>query len=279
MHCSNLAADALHLAIQDYLVKSGREVEVEQILKALPKVHESLVALSGGVDSAVAALRLIGEGRSLETATVRLWPGSDRRSCCSPGALQRAARTAAQLGVPHHVLDLEAEFEDVGRRAVLARLPGRRDAQPVRRLQPHAPGGARGPRRRAGPGARRHRPLRAPRVARRRALRGARRGPRQGPVVHAVGGAAGGARATGVPARRARQSRRCGRPRDGRRPRGRGRAREPGGVLRRRRVPGGSLPSAASSPRRATWSTPPASCSAGTRVTGATPSGSAAASA
>ena len=40
MHCSNLAADALHLAIQDYLVKSGREAEVEQILQALPKEHE-----------------------------------------------------------------------------------------------------------------------------------------------------------------------------------------------------------------------------------------------
>jgi tRNA-specific 2-thiouridylase len=64
------------------------------------------------VDSAVAALRLIDEGRSLETATARLWPGTDRRSCCSPGALQRAARTAAQLGLPHHVLDLEGRFED-----------------------------------------------------------------------------------------------------------------------------------------------------------------------
>jgi len=40
MHCSNLAADALHLAIQDYLVKNGREADVEQILKALPKEHE-----------------------------------------------------------------------------------------------------------------------------------------------------------------------------------------------------------------------------------------------
>ena len=40
MHCSNLAADALHLAIQDYLVKNGRESDVEQILKALPKEHE-----------------------------------------------------------------------------------------------------------------------------------------------------------------------------------------------------------------------------------------------
>ncbi len=64
------------------------------------------------MDSAVAALRLVDEGCSLETATARLWPGSDRRSCCSPGALQRAARTAAQLGLPHHVLDLEGEFDD-----------------------------------------------------------------------------------------------------------------------------------------------------------------------
>jgi len=40
MHCSNLAADALHLAIQDYLVKSGREAEVTQILKSLPKERE-----------------------------------------------------------------------------------------------------------------------------------------------------------------------------------------------------------------------------------------------
>jgi len=40
MHCSNLAADALHLAIQDYLVKHGREADVDQILKALPKDHE-----------------------------------------------------------------------------------------------------------------------------------------------------------------------------------------------------------------------------------------------
>lgn len=40
MHCSNLAADALHLAIQDYLVRSGRDDEVEQILKSLPKADE-----------------------------------------------------------------------------------------------------------------------------------------------------------------------------------------------------------------------------------------------
>jgi len=63
------------------------------------------------VDSAVAALRLIDEGRTLETATVRLWAGGDRRSCCSPGALQRARKTADWLGLPHHFVDREAEFE------------------------------------------------------------------------------------------------------------------------------------------------------------------------
>ncbi len=50
------------------------------------------------------------EGLTLETATVRLWPGEDRRSCCSPGALQMAARTASHLGLPHHVVDREREF-------------------------------------------------------------------------------------------------------------------------------------------------------------------------
>jgi len=41
MHCSNMAADALHLAIEDYLVKTGREAEVEQTLRARPKAPES----------------------------------------------------------------------------------------------------------------------------------------------------------------------------------------------------------------------------------------------
>jgi tRNA-specific 2-thiouridylase len=63
------------------------------------------------VDSAVAALKLIDEGRTLETATVRLWPGGDRRSCCSPGALQRARQSAAWLGLPHQFVDREVEFE------------------------------------------------------------------------------------------------------------------------------------------------------------------------
>ncbi len=42
---------------------------------------------------------------------MRLWPGTDRRSCCSPGALQRARGTAAWLGLPHHLVDREADFQ------------------------------------------------------------------------------------------------------------------------------------------------------------------------
>ncbi len=42
---------------------------------------------------------------------VRLWPGDDQRSCCSPGAVQRARAGAARLGVPFSLVDLEPEFE------------------------------------------------------------------------------------------------------------------------------------------------------------------------
>lgn len=40
MHCSNLAADALHLAIQAYLENNGRAAEVEEVLGPLPKAPE-----------------------------------------------------------------------------------------------------------------------------------------------------------------------------------------------------------------------------------------------
>jgi tRNA-uridine 2-sulfurtransferase len=43
---------------------------------------------------------------------VRLWPGDDERSCCSPGAVQRARASAAAVGVPFHVIDREADFEE-----------------------------------------------------------------------------------------------------------------------------------------------------------------------
>ena len=71
-----------------------------------------LVALSGGVDSAVAALLLAREGAAdVAAVTARLWPGGDRRSCCSPGAVERARQVAADLGLPHRTVDLSERFD------------------------------------------------------------------------------------------------------------------------------------------------------------------------
>jgi tRNA-specific 2-thiouridylase len=69
-----------------------------------------LVALSGGVDSAVALLRLAAEGRRAEAAIVELWPGDDPRSCCGPTAIARARAAADAFGVRLHVLDERARF-------------------------------------------------------------------------------------------------------------------------------------------------------------------------
>jgi tRNA-specific 2-thiouridylase len=71
------------------------------------------VALSGGVDSAVAAFREREGGCEVVAVTLKLW--ADRRtdgerSCCSPEAVLGARRVAHSLGIPHLTLDLESEF-------------------------------------------------------------------------------------------------------------------------------------------------------------------------
>jgi tRNA-specific 2-thiouridylase len=106
-HASVLAADALHRALSG-LAGSERP------LAAPPASGERiLVALSGGVDSAVAALREREAGREVVAVTLKLW--ADRRtdgerSCCSPEAVLGARRVAHSLGIPHLTLDLESEF-------------------------------------------------------------------------------------------------------------------------------------------------------------------------
>jgi len=46
----------------------------------------------------------------VQTANVLLWPGDDEKSCCSPGAVQRARASADDLGVPFHTVDEQREF-------------------------------------------------------------------------------------------------------------------------------------------------------------------------
>ena len=99
-----LAADALANALG-------------QVFRAEPDPDRVAVAMSGGVDSAVALLRAGPGGIGV---TLRLWidpaaPDSEH-ACCSPEAVIAARDTCHALGLPHVTLDLRDEF----RRAVVA---------------------------------------------------------------------------------------------------------------------------------------------------------------
>jgi len=81
------------------------------VFRAAPKPGRIAVAMSGGVDSAVALLRA---GPDALGVTLRLWldPAgpSTERACCSPDAVVRARETCHSLGLPHVTLDLREAF-------------------------------------------------------------------------------------------------------------------------------------------------------------------------
>jgi tRNA-specific 2-thiouridylase len=80
-----------------------------------------VVALSGGVDSSVAAALLVEQGYEVVGATMRLWsaPGCEEENrCCTPQTRELAAQLAEQLGIPFHILDAQQAF----RQAVVQRF-------------------------------------------------------------------------------------------------------------------------------------------------------------
>jgi tRNA-specific 2-thiouridylase len=102
-HAAELAADALHRALG-------------QVARATTPLHpvpgRTLVAMSGGVDSAVAALLCAREGEAV-AVTLELWsdPENDgEKSCCSAQAVRGARDLAHSLGMPHFSIDLREEF-------------------------------------------------------------------------------------------------------------------------------------------------------------------------
>jgi tRNA-specific 2-thiouridylase len=133
-HAAQLATDALHRALSAAAssrlpfiapegrlattpASDGRQSPSSADLGPTPS-HAAgrtrvAVAVSGGVDSAVAALLERERGNDVVAITVKLWadPETDgTKACCSPEAVLGARAVAHSLGIPHFTLDLEEEF-------------------------------------------------------------------------------------------------------------------------------------------------------------------------
>jgi tRNA-uridine 2-sulfurtransferase len=106
-HAAELAADALHRAL-------GAAARASAVL-APPSggATRALVAMSGGVDSAVAALLTARSGDQVVCVTLELWADAENdgeRSCCSAQAVRGARALAHARGLPHLSVDLRDEF-------------------------------------------------------------------------------------------------------------------------------------------------------------------------
>ncbi|HEY3613861.1 MAG TPA: iron-sulfur cluster assembly scaffold protein, partial [Gaiellales bacterium] len=103
--CAAVALDALHAALGD---------AAEHALTLPLAGGRVAVAMSGGVDSAVALLRERAAGHDVVGLTLRLWideraPDAER-ACCSPAAVVRARESCHALGIPHVTLDGREAF-------------------------------------------------------------------------------------------------------------------------------------------------------------------------
>ena len=77
---------------------------------------KTLVAMSGGVDSSVAAAMMKDAGHDVIGVTLKLWSGpggeAPTAGCCTVSDAEDARRVAAELGIPYYVLDYTEEFKD-----------------------------------------------------------------------------------------------------------------------------------------------------------------------
>lgn len=70
-----------------------------------------MVAMSGGVDSSVAAALLLEAGHEVVGVTMKLWGGPSDTGCCAVSDVDDARRVADRLGVEHHVFNFGDDFE------------------------------------------------------------------------------------------------------------------------------------------------------------------------
>ena len=77
-----------------------------------------IVAMSGGVDSSVAALLLKNQGYDVVGMTLRLWTEDSSNShgtnnrCCSVEDVEDARRVCQMIDVPHYFVNFEKEFQE-----------------------------------------------------------------------------------------------------------------------------------------------------------------------
>jgi tRNA-uridine 2-sulfurtransferase len=105
LHAAELAADALARAL-GAAVRADADIPLDAAHPA------TLVAMSGGVDSAVAA-HLCAQAGPTVAVTLELWADAENdaeRSCCSATAVAQARSLAHQMGLPHFTIDLRDEF-------------------------------------------------------------------------------------------------------------------------------------------------------------------------
>lgn len=87
----------------------------------MDSTHKKVViAMSGGVDSSLAARLLVEQGYDVMGVTLKLWgyidtggkPGHES-NCCSLDDINNAKAECASLGIPHYTLDMSAEFKNI----------------------------------------------------------------------------------------------------------------------------------------------------------------------
>ncbi len=103
LHAAELASDALARALGGAV----RTHAPTSLVKG-----RTLVAMSGGVDSAVAALECAKAGEAA-AVTLELWSDTENdaeRSCCSASAVAQARKLSHSMGLPHFTIDLRTEF-------------------------------------------------------------------------------------------------------------------------------------------------------------------------